>query len=279
MTNSAEHETKSYNKRKLLKKLKLYKPLIKLLRPFFHILKKIGQFFGFSIVISNTKDQYTGYGPILPFASYSPWLTDSEFQKVHKQISKYTLIDQYRCYELWELVAQVAKLDGALLEVGTWRGGSSALIAAQAKRNTIADTVYLCDTFYGVVKATEEHDNRYRGGEHANATIEDVQAILAKLEVMDNTKILTGVFPDETADQITDTQFRFCHIDVDVYQSAKDTVEWLWPRLVIGGMIVYDDYGTRGCAGITKFVNEERLKDDRIVLYNLNGHAIVIKTK
>ena len=31
-----------------------------------------------------------------------------------------------------------------------------------------------------------------------------------------------------------------CHIDVDVYQSARDTVEWVEPRLTSGGAIVFD---------------------------------------
>jgi O-methyltransferase len=51
-------------------------------------------------------------------------------------------------------------------------------------------------------------------------------------------------------------EFRFCHIDVDVYQSAKDIVTWLWPRLAIGGIIVFDDYGFPYSQGITTLVDE-----------------------
>jgi O-methyltransferase len=74
-------------------------------------------------------------------------------------------------------------------------------------------------------------------------------------------------------------QFRLCHVDVDVYESAKAIAEWIWPRLVMGGIIVYDDYGFHDCTGITRFVNEERLKSDRVVIHNLNGHALVIKIR
>ena len=94
---------------------------------------------------------------------------------------------------------------------------------------------------------------------------------------LNNTKILVGTFPDETSRLINDQAFRFCHVDVDVYQSAKDITEWIWPKLIIGGMIVFDDYGFWGCEGVTRFVDEERNKKDRIVVQNLNGHAIVIK--
>ena len=65
---------------------------------------------------------------------------------------------------------------------------------------------------------------------------------------------------------------------VDVYRSAKESVEWLWPRLVVGGMVVYDDYGFQQCEGITRFVNEQRGYTDRVVIYNLNGHGVIVKT-
>jgi O-methyltransferase len=94
---------------------------------------------------------------------------------------------------------------------------------------------------------------------------------------LDNIKTLHGIFPDETSKLIGDKIFRFCHIDVDVYQSARDILEWLWPKLVSGGIVVFDDYGFIGCTGITRLVNEERLKKDRLVIHNLNGHAVLIK--
>jgi len=92
-----------------------------------------------------------------------------------------------------------------------------------------------------------------------------------------NAVLLQGIFPEQTADRIHARKFRFCHIDVDVYRSAKDVCEWLWPRLVPGGLVVFDDYGMRGTEGVQRFVNEWRGGKDLTFLYNLNGHAIFIK--
>jgi O-methyltransferase len=91
--------------------------------------------------------------------------------------------------------------------------------------------------------------------------------------------ILTGVFPDETAARIPPQAFRFCHIDVDVYESAKQTAEWIWDRLVPGGIIVFDDYGFYGCDGVRAYVDEQRHRNDRVTIYNLNGHATVVKLR
>ncbi len=74
-------------------------------------------------------------------------------------------------------------------------------------------------------------------------------------------------------------RFRLVHVDVDVYQSAKDVMARIWDRIVPGGIVVYDDYGFKGCEGITRYVNEQVAQPDRLVLHNLNGHAIVIKTR
>jgi O-methyltransferase len=216
------------------------------------------------------------YERILPESRYAPWKTDRSFQNVYRTIEPNTLVDIYRCYELWSLVEQSKKLEGGLLEVGVWRGGTGALIAQRARLCGIEDSVYLCDTFRGIVKASS-HDSQ-KDGSYADASAVIVKRFLDRLELK-NVIVLEGMFPEETSKQVTEKKFRFCHIDVDVYQSATDVLDWVWEKLVVGGIVVYDDYGSEGCEGVTKHVREQMSKSDRLVLHNLNGHAIIIKTK
>jgi O-methyltransferase len=216
------------------------------------------------------------YETVRPFATYSPWNTDADFREIYERIQENTLVDQLRCYELWQLVGQAAKLPaGALIEVGVWQGGTGALIAAAARRSGIKDPVYLCDTFRGVVKASSK-DTHYKGGEHADTSRGIVERLLNRLN-LGGIRILEGIFPDDTGGEVKSESLRFVHIDVDVYESARGVNEWAWPRLVPGGMIVYDDYGFLGCDGVTRLVDEQRTSPDRIVLHNLNGHAVVTK--
>jgi O-methyltransferase len=216
------------------------------------------------------------YEDVLPSATYAPWLSDEQFNTVFDATREYCLVDKYRCYELWSLVRQSSKLEyGALIEIGAWRGGTGALIAKQAALSEIKDKIYLCDTFTGVVKAGRR-DTIYSGGEHADTSKEKVEEIINKL-MLDNTEILVGIFPEESGWMVDRQVFRFCHIDVDVYQSAKDIMEWVWPRLLFGGMIVFDDYGFVTCSGVTHLVNELMDRKDMVIIHNLNGHAILIK--
>jgi O-methyltransferase len=40
---------------------------------------------------------------------------------------------------------------------------------------------------------------------------------------------------------------------------------------------VFDDYGFATCDGVTKLVNERMGQMNATAIYNLNGHAIVVK--
>jgi O-methyltransferase len=212
---------------------------------------------------------------LYPHATYSPWLADSEFKAIHEAVHDHTLVDHYRCYELWTLAARLGHLKGDVLEIGVWRGGSGALIAKQVQNVTPNRVVYLCDTFRGVV-GVGARDTFYKGGEHADTSSYTVQELMSHLGLT-NTRIVVGVFPQETASKVTSEAFALVHIDVDVHDSAKWCFEWVWPRMVAGGTVVFDDYGFRGCEGVTQMVNEIR-EPDAAIIYNLNGHAIAIQT-
>jgi O-methyltransferase len=194
---------------------------------------------------------------VIPYATYSPWIEDSAF-------------------ELWSLVEQTVGLGGDILEVGVWRGGTGCLMAAQAKRQSPSTQVVLCGTFTGVAKAGAK-DTVYRGGEHADASMEMVAKLAGEMG-LDNIAIRQGVFPDEIGASLSDRRFSLCHLDVDVYESARQAFDWVWSRLVVGGVVVFDDYGFAPCDGVTRMVNERLVLRGGLVLHNLNGHALIVKT-
>jgi len=213
---------------------------------------------------------------LISWATYSPWLQDPGFLACHATIRTHTLVDLYRCYELWHLVAQTSPLQGDLLEVGTWRGGTGCLMARRASALGFDATVYLCDTFTGVTKSSAA-DDAYSDGEHADTSESIVTDLAAQLELK-NVRILRGTFPEDTSAAIENRSFRLCHIDVDVYRSAKDVLDWVWPRLAVGGIVVFDDFGFASTTGITQLVHDEEGRSDLVCVQNLNGHAVFVKT-
>lgn len=214
---------------------------------------------------------------IVPMTStYSPWYDDAGFRKVYDAIEGYTLVDQYKCYELWEQLGQLSHVEGDVLEVGVWRGGTGVLLASRSESLGFETTVYLADTFAGVVKAGAG-DPWYRGGEHSDTSPSIVRDLAARLDV--DVELLIGVFPDESSAAVDGRRFRFVHIDVDVYQSARDVLLWAWPKLSQGGVVVWDDYGSFECEGVAQLgreLFELNLSHGRLV-HNANGHLLLMK--
>jgi O-methyltransferase len=210
---------------------------------------------------------------VLPFATLSPWLNDADFLNLYERVKGHTLVDIYRCYELWTLAKQTIDIEGNILEVGVWRGGTGAVMA-HALANTPEKIVFLADTFTGVVKAGDR-DTNYKGGEHADTSIDLVRDLMKSLSII-NFEVLQGIFPEDTQHMV-EGKISMLHCDVDVYSSSKDIVEWCLPRLSMGSMIVFDDYGFFGCEGVTKFCDEFRQRKNFRFMHNLNGHAIFIK--
>jgi O-methyltransferase len=136
--------------------------------------------------------------------------------------------------------------------------------------------LYLADTFKGVAMATEA-DQFYQGGEHADTSLEKAQEIVNTTGYK-NVFFLQGIFPGETAHFVgNEEKFGLVHIDVDVYEGAKAITEWVWPRLVKGGVLVFDDYGFHTTGGVTRYVNSLWNQPDLIIIHNINGHAVIIK--
>lgn len=70
----------------------------------------------------------------------------------------------------------------------------------------------------------------------------------------ENIIIKKGFFPD-TAEDIEDT-FCFVHLDMDIYQSTMDGLQFFWPKMVEQGVIMLDDYHNDHCPGVKKAVDE-----------------------
>ena len=215
---------------------------------------------------------------IKPKSNYAPWETDQEFLTARSKIADLTIVDRMRGYELWRLARQLKDVPGDIIEVGAWKGGTGLLLAQAALSLETACNVFLCDTFKGMVNASDR-DPRYRGAELADCSADEVRERAASLNLK-NVIVLEGIFPEETGSQVASRRFRLGHIDVDVYLSAKRSFDAIWRHLSPGGVVVFDDYGFVDCAGVTNFVNEEIVgRSDRLMIYNLNGHAVVVKTR
>lgn len=237
-------------------------------------------FFMYRLQTSHSVDKKR-HGIFIGECTYSPWLIDEDFKALQVKIKGFTLVDENKQYLTYSYIKQLSKLGvkGDYLEVGVWRGGLSALIGMTFKKySTIPRKLFLADTYEGMPKTVKE-DNFYKGGELSDTSAELVKGLMDACELK-NTFILKGYFPDQTQELIDSNSFAYVHIDVDIYESAKNTFDWVWPLMSTNGMVVFDDYGYSSTEGVTLIVDEYISKiPDAMLIFNMGGQALVIKTQ
>jgi O-methyltransferase len=202
---------------------------------------------------------------VIPF-----WEEDAAFDKLNRQIIGYTLVDKTRCWILYQSARQVASLAGDIGEVGVFKGGTAKLLAKTAAQSK--KTLHLFDTFLGMPETDPEKDI-HKAGDFSDTSLERVQAFLSDC---DNVRFYQGIFP-HTSGPIEQTPFSMVHVDVDIYQSVIDCCRFFYPRVIRGGLIIFDDYGFLSCPGVKKAVDEFFLDKPEEPIYLPTGQCMAIR--
>ena len=194
------------------------------------------------------KNTFSRFGYQLQRVPLHLWSTEKTFPSLAKQIEGYTFTDLTRCFILYQLARQAVNIPGEVAEIGVYRGGTAKLISrvfAHASR-----TVHLFDTFAGMPPCDPVRDI-VTEKEFVNTSLKGVKDFLADCG---NVRFHAGVFPD-TCGPVTDAQFCFVHVDVDIYKSVLDCCSFFYPRMSKGGIMVFDDYGHPVCPGVKTAVD------------------------
>ena len=85
-----------------------------------------------------------------------------------------------------------------------------------------------------------------------------------------------GLMPDTFAGH-EQARIALAHVDVDIYSSIVACCQFIYPRLVAGGVIVFDDYGAPTCPGARAAVDEFFADKPEVPLALISGQAIVHK--
>lgn len=146
------------------------------------------------------------------------------------------------------------------------------MMAAVLAKIAVSKKLYLFDTFEGMPE-TDPRKDLHKKGDFADTSIESVSQYVGFPERCIPRK---GFIP-ETFRGLEDAVISFAHIDVDIYRSILDCLQFIWPRLSIGGVIVFDDYGFPSCPGARAAVDEFFSGTSFIPLCLPTGQAIVFK--
>lgn len=218
------------------------------------------------------KESRKDYGVEIFEYFYLPWKNDKQFINFFNKIEDYTINPRSRLYTIYEYSKFYLNENSTFIEVGSWKGGVSGLVALTNINKNI--DIYSCDTFSGVKKSSNL-DSFFKNDEYNDANPNDIKKIenIVKTEI----KIVEGIFPDSFKNIKLKKPLSMAHIDVDTYVSAKESFEFLSKLLVKDGLIILDDYGGWFTDGVTKYGNQ--LKNDKRfhVVPNHIGQLIIFK--
>jgi hypothetical protein len=172
-----------------------------------------------------------------------------------------------RMYALYQSVNYILdnRLPGDFVECGVWRGGSAMMMAYLLKHHGIRDRrIYLYDTFEGMSAPTNK-DKTFSGQSARDmmeqsqdeketsvwclADLEDVKRNLALTELGNDQLIyVKGKVEETVPSTLPQNKISLLRLDTDWYESTLHELNYFYPLLLVGGVMIVDDYGHwEGC--------------------------------
>ncbi len=163
----------------------------------------------------------------------------------------------------YELYKRIINLPGDVVECGLFKGNSffrfahfRDLLESKNSRKLVGFDIF------GIFPKTEyENDKKYldnfiSGAGESSIALEEIEKIM-EYKKIDNYEFVKGdinITIPKYCKENTHQKISLLHIDTDVYEPAVTILENMYERVVSGGIIIFDDYGT--FPGETKAVDD-----------------------
>jgi hypothetical protein len=186
---------------------------------------------------------------------------DAGFKRIYEVTKKLTMTSVERMYSMYKATEYVinAHIAGDVVECGVWKGGSSMIAAlTMRKLHNFRKKIYLYDTYAGMTEPTKfdkssDSDNlaydywknNRSGGinKWCYSSLYEVKANLYKTEYPKNKLVFVEGDVEETIPKIMPKKISLLRLDTDWYKSTYHELNYLYPLLSPGGVLILDDYG------------------------------------
>jgi O-methyltransferase len=198
------------------------------------------------------------------------WLSEPQFMETYLKNKKRSLLDVRKAYILFLCARKAAGVPGHFGELGVFKGAGSRLMLAASQGQK---QILLFDTFEGLPESKTEDGQNWDKGTLGDVSFSDLRTFLGE----PNFEFYKGYFPESAAPVPADTRFAFVHIDFDIYQSTCDALNYCYAKMSPGGIMLFDDYGVKGCPGVKQAIDDFFRDKPEMVNPNLNGQAVAVK--
>lgn len=190
--------------------------------------------------------------------------------------SPHTMCGKPNLDKVRECVEDVLSRDvpGDLIETGVWKGGMTVLMRGILKAYECTDRrVWVADSFSGLPKPDPQTHlkdalffNLMEPLEHLAIPFDYVQGLFQRYQLLDDqVKFLKGWFCD-TLPCAGIESLAVVRLDGDLFESTRDALVHLYPKLSNSGYLIVDDYGVPcGCRQAVDAYREEHGITDEII--------------
>lgn len=204
---------------------------------------------------------------------YKLWSQDKEFISEFRSLSPHNYFSMERKFTLKEFTKSVSGLSGAAAEAGCYVGVSAWFMAKELD----GCDFHLFDSFDGLSEPGVEDRSpagvsQWEKG-HFSGSETAIRKNLAEFKGVEFHK---GWIPERFPD-VDSKNFKIVHIDVDLYKPTFECIKFFYPRMTIGGVIVFDDYGFENCLGAYRAANEFFEDKPERIIHLPTGQGVVIK--
>jgi hypothetical protein len=149
----------------------------------------------------------------------------------------------------------VENVPGDFAEIGVWRGETSRkLIPIAAAQNK---QTHLIDSFSGMAEPGRFDSGVHPTGQFDVGGLAGFQAIMRRHRFAnDQYHTWQGYIPHCFEKVPPDLRFSFVILDVDNYEPTRDSLDYIWPRMNLGGILALDDFYPSYDVDSTKAIKE-----------------------
>ncbi|MCU7936929.1 MAG: TylF/MycF family methyltransferase [Candidatus Thiodiazotropha sp. (ex Dulcina madagascariensis)] len=203
------------------------------------------------------------------------WREDEAFIHKFKSLSPHNLYSMERKWSVREFVRWTRNLEGDIAECGSYVGVTAWFIAKETPPDV---NIFLFDSFEGLSEpiANDEVSSPDIHTWKKGDLIATEKELRKNLSDFNNIHIMKGWIPDRFP-EVESHQFRFVHIDVDLYEPTLQSIEFFYPRLVNNGVIIMDDYGYKTCPGAYRAANDYVKSIDENIIHLPTGQGLIIR--
>lgn len=184
--------------------------------------------------------------------------------------------DLPRLYALILNIKQVLdeNIMGDLAELGVYRGNSAFIFSYYAQ--IYRRKVVLFDTFEGFDHRDLSGSDESKGVEFTDTSLDHVRDLFNDKAV----RFVQGRFPQSIPPDVYASRFCLAHIDCDLYEPAKAGLEFFYPRMSAGGLLIVHDYANPHWGGIKRAMDEYccKISERPLIFGDKSGTAMIRKS-